>query len=104
MGGLKQTAEELPEESVAGMDAGFGLWAPLESVDGIGRRKGSVRLGLWGPRAMSVDGSNIPERFADEENATLLAVIRSYRQNEHMMAQLRQMRSASSDSGGGIAN
>ncbi len=58
--------------------------------DGVGPRRGSVRLGLWGPRAMSVDGSNIPERFADEENATLLAVIRSYRQNEQMMAQLRQ--------------
>jgi hypothetical protein len=58
--------------------------------DGIGPRRGSVRLGLWGPRAMSVDGSNIPERFADAENETLLAVIRSYRQNEAMMAQLRQ--------------
>jgi hypothetical protein len=58
--------------------------------DGVGPRRGSVRLGLWGPRAMSVDGSNIPERFADEENATLLAVIRSYQQNQQMMAQLRQ--------------
>ena len=58
--------------------------------DGIGPRRGSVRLGLWGPRAMSVDGSNIPERFADQENATMLAVIRSYRQNEQMMAQQRQ--------------
>jgi hypothetical protein len=29
-------------------------------------------------------------RFADEENATLLAVIRSYRQNPQMMAQQRQ--------------
>lgn len=58
--------------------------------DGVGPRKGSVRLGLWGPTAMSVDGSNIPLRFAEEENATLLAVIRSYRQNEQMMAQLRQ--------------
>jgi len=58
--------------------------------DGVGLRRGSVRLGLWGPRAMSVDGSNIPERFADEENATMLAVIRSYQQNAQMMAQLRQ--------------
>lgn len=58
--------------------------------DGVGLRKASVRLGLWGPRAMSVDGSNIPERLAEEENATLLAVIRSFRQNEQMMAQLRQ--------------
>lgn len=58
--------------------------------DGVGPRRGSVRVGWWGPRAMSVDGSNIPERYADEEKATLLAVIRSYRQNESMMAQLRQ--------------
>jgi hypothetical protein len=58
--------------------------------DGVGLRKGSVRLGLWGPGAMSVDGSNIPARFADEENPTLLAVIRSYKQNEQMMAQQRQ--------------
>jgi hypothetical protein len=58
--------------------------------DGVGLRKGSVRLGLWGPSAMSVDGSNIPARFADEENPTLLAVIRSYHQNEQMMAQQRQ--------------
>jgi hypothetical protein len=58
--------------------------------DGVGPRKGSVRVGWWGPRAMSIDGSNIPERYADEENATMLAVIRSYRQNEPMMAQLRQ--------------
>ena len=58
--------------------------------DGVGLRKGSVRLGLWGPQAMSVDASNIPARFADEENATLLAVIRSYQQNEPMMAQQRQ--------------
>jgi hypothetical protein len=46
--------------------------------DGVGLRKGSVRLGLWGPGAMSVDASNIPARFADEENPPLLAVIRSY--------------------------
>jgi hypothetical protein len=58
--------------------------------DGVGLRKGSARLGLWGPGAMSVDGSNIPARFADEENPTLLAVIRSYKQNEQMMAQQRQ--------------
>ncbi len=58
--------------------------------DGVGLRKGSARLGLWGPQAMSVDASNIPARFADEENATLLAVIRSYQQNDQMMAQQRQ--------------
>jgi hypothetical protein len=58
--------------------------------DGIGLRRGSARLGLWGPRAMSVNGSNLPEKVADAENDTLLAVIRSFQQNEQMMAQLRQ--------------
>jgi hypothetical protein len=58
--------------------------------DGKGPRRGSVRLDSWGPRAMAVNGSNIPERFADEENPTMNAVIASFRQNEQMMAQLRQ--------------
>ena len=58
--------------------------------DGIGLRRGSARLGLWGPGALSVNASNIPERFAAEENETLLAVIRSFQQNEAMMARMRQ--------------
>lgn len=58
--------------------------------DGVGPRRGSVRLDSWGPRAMAVNGSNIPERFADEENPTMNAVIASFRQNEQTMAQLRQ--------------
>ena len=58
--------------------------------DGIGPRRGSVRLDSWGPRAMAVNGSNIPEHLADEENSTMNAVIASFRQNEQMMAGLRQ--------------
>ena len=58
--------------------------------DGIGPRRGSVRLDSWGPRAMAVNGSNIPEKFADEENPTMNAVVASFHQNEQMMAQLRQ--------------
>jgi hypothetical protein len=58
--------------------------------DGAGPRKGSVRVDSWGPRAFSVSGSNIPQRFADEENATMMAVIQSYKQNAQMMAQLQQ--------------
>jgi hypothetical protein len=58
--------------------------------DDIGPRRGSVRLDSWGPRAMAVNGSNIPERFADEENPTMNAVIASFHQNEQMMGQLRQ--------------
>jgi hypothetical protein len=58
--------------------------------DGAGPRKGSARVDSWGPRAFGVSGSNIPERFADEENATMMAVIQSYKQNTQMMAQLQQ--------------
>lgn len=58
--------------------------------DGLGPRKGSVRVDSWGPRAFSASGSNIPERFADEENATLMAVIQSYKQNTQMIAQQQQ--------------
>jgi len=58
--------------------------------DGIGPRKGSVRVDSWGPRAFGVSGSNIPVRFADEENATMMAVIHSYKQNTQMIAQQQQ--------------
>jgi hypothetical protein len=58
--------------------------------DGVGPRKGSVRVDSWGPRAFSVSGSNIPERFAEEENATMMAVIQSYKQNTQMIAQMQQ--------------
>jgi hypothetical protein len=58
--------------------------------DGAGPRRGSVRVDSWGPRAFGVSGSNIPERFADEENATMMAVIQSYKQNTQMIAQLQQ--------------
>ena len=62
----------------------------LDLNDGVGPRRGSVRLGRWGAQAMSVDGSNIPERLADRESATLLAVIRSYQPNRQVMGQLQQ--------------
>ena len=58
--------------------------------DGVGPRRGSVRLGRWGAQAISVDGSNIPERLAEKENATLMAVIRSYQPNQQVMGQLQQ--------------
>ena len=54
--------------------------------DGIGPRKGSVRVGLLGPRAISVDGSNLPMTVADSEAATLMAVIRSYHQVNSVIA------------------
>jgi hypothetical protein len=58
--------------------------------DGIGPRRGSIRLGRWGAQAMSIDASNIPERYADAENATLLAVIHSFQPNAQVMGQLQQ--------------
>jgi hypothetical protein len=62
----------------------------LDLNDGVGSRRGSVRLGRWGAQAMSVDGSNLPERLAQQENATLLAVIHSYQPNARVMGQLQQ--------------
>ena len=58
--------------------------------DGVGPRRGSLRLGRWGAQAMSVDGSNLPERVVERESATLLAVIRSYQPNSQVMGQLQQ--------------
>jgi hypothetical protein len=58
--------------------------------DGVGPRKGSVRVDSWGPTAFSINGSNIPVRFADEEAATMSAVIQSFQQNAQMMGQLQQ--------------
>lgn len=62
----------------------------LDLNDGVGVRRGSVRLGRWGAQAMSVDGSNIPERLAERENATLMAVIHSYQPNSQVMGQLQR--------------
>jgi hypothetical protein len=58
--------------------------------DGVGLRRGSIRLGRWGAQAMSVDGSNLPEALLEKESATLLAVIHSYQPNAQVMGQLQQ--------------
>jgi hypothetical protein len=62
----------------------------LDLNDGVGPRRGSIRLGRWGAQAMSVDGSNLPERLVPREDATLLAVIHSYQPNRQVMGQLQQ--------------
>ena len=54
--------------------------------DGVGLRKGSARVGYLGPHAIIVGASNIPVRLADQENAMLLAIIHSYRQNNSVIA------------------
>jgi hypothetical protein len=58
--------------------------------DGVGLRRGSIRLGRWGAQAMSVDGSNLPEGLVEKESSTLLAVIHSYQPNSQVMGQLQQ--------------
>ena len=54
--------------------------------DNVGSRKGSARVGLLGPNAIAVSASNIPAPLAERENATLMAVIRSYRQVNAVIA------------------
>lgn len=59
--------------------------------DGIGPRKGSARIGaiitrgspMW---ALSVSMTNIPAQYADSEEATMLAAIRSYSQDRNVIA------------------
>jgi hypothetical protein len=58
--------------------------------DGPGPRSGSVRLDLWGPQALAASGSFLPERLADKEGATLLAVIKSYQTNAQVVGRMQQ--------------
>jgi hypothetical protein len=59
--------------------------------DGVGPRKGSARIGaiitrgspMW---ALSVTMTNIPAPYADAEQATMLAAIRSYSQDKAVIA------------------
>ncbi|HMG84369.1 MAG TPA: hypothetical protein VK574_01420 [Terracidiphilus sp.] len=59
--------------------------------DGIGPRKGSARIGAMITRgspmwALSVSMTNIPAQYADAEQATMLAAIRSYSQDGNVIA------------------
>ena len=54
--------------------------------DDAGPRKGSARVGLLGPGAITVSTSNVPAPLADQENATLLAIIQSCRQITSVIA------------------
>jgi hypothetical protein len=60
--------------------------------DGKGRRKGSARIGAMHVRgvptwALTISSSNAPVAVADAEKATLLAIVRSYRQDPQVIAQ-----------------
>lgn len=63
--------------------------------DGKGRRKGSARIGAMHVRgvptwALTISSSNAPVAVAEAEGATLLAVVRSYRQDGKVIAQETQ--------------
>jgi hypothetical protein len=58
--------------------------------DGFGPRTGNVRLVSWGPQALLLYGSNMPDRIAGEENATMQAVMNSYHTNGQVVAQEQQ--------------
>lgn len=58
--------------------------------DGMGLRTGSGRLDLMGTAgatwALGFSMSNIPQKYADDEAATLRAVVASYRRNEGVIS------------------
>jgi hypothetical protein len=59
-------------------------------VDGFGPRTGGVRLVSWGARAMQIYGSNMPDRVAKEEAATMQAIFNSYHTNDQVVAREQQ--------------
>lgn len=76
--------------------AGQGQVRPLAVLftvdlhDGMGLRNGSGRLDLMGTAgatwALGFSMSNIPQKYADSEAATLRAVVASYRRNEGVIS------------------
>ncbi len=75
----------------------YGPVRPIQAIftvdlnDGVGVRRGSARIGafqlkgsqLW---SMSMSASNIPEKYADAENDLLMAIIKSYRQDDSVIS------------------
>jgi predicted GNAT family acetyltransferase len=62
----------------------------VDLQDGMGLRNGSGRLDLLGSSgatwALAFSMSNIPQKYADSEAATLKAVVASYRRNESVIS------------------
>ena len=62
----------------------------MDLHDGMGLRNGSGRLDLLGKAgatwALAFSMSNIPQKYADSEAATLKAVVASYRRNEGVIS------------------
>jgi hypothetical protein len=89
-GARAATYSNVTQTNIAGQGRAIQALFTVDLNDGLGPRKGSVRVDSFGPNAFSVSGSNIPVGIAQEEGATMLAIIHSYTQNEAMMTQLRQ--------------
>jgi hypothetical protein len=84
------TYSNVTQTTIAGQARAIQALFTVDLNDGLGPRKGSVRVDAWGPNAFSVSGSNIPVGIAEEEGPTMLAIIHSYTQNEQMMANMRK--------------
>lgn len=89
-GARAATYSNITQTNIAGQGRAIQALFTVDLNDGLGPRKGSVRVDAWGPNAFSVSGSNIPVGLADDEGPTMLAIIHSYTQNEQMMARMRQ--------------
>ena len=84
------------DDGLAGFQAGPGQIRPLVVLftvdlhDGMGLRNGSGRLDLMGSAgatwALGFSMSNIPQKYADTEAATLKSVVASYRRNERVIS------------------
>jgi hypothetical protein len=92
--GKSQGSFTLTSSKSLGSDSGGPAIQAIFTVDfhdGIGPRKGSARIGaiitrgspMW---ALSVSMTNIPVQYADAEQATMLAAIRSYSQDKNVIA------------------
>ncbi len=66
------------------------VWFTVDLHDGVGLRNGSGRLDLMGRAgatwALGFSMSNIPQKYAEAEAATLKAVVASYRRNEGVIS------------------
>jgi hypothetical protein len=76
---------------------GYGPIRPVQALftidlnDGVGPRKASARLDVFQTPglhqwSMMVSTSNIPVKYADEENDLLMAIIKSYRLNDDVIS------------------
>jgi hypothetical protein len=84
------TYSVLSQTKVPGQQPSVQVAYKTDFNDGFGPRTGNVRLVSWGPQALLLYGSNMPDRVASEENATMQAVMNSYHTNDQVVAQEQQ--------------